>query len=102
MKNFRTYNLALELYRESRTLSLQSGVLTDQFERAILSVVLNLAEGSGRKSQTDQRRFYGTSLGSLREVQAMFDLAEANELRRKSDILGACIYKLIANTGGRP
>jgi hypothetical protein len=45
MKNFRTYNMALELYRKGQDLPLK-GELRDQFERASLSVVLNLAEGS--------------------------------------------------------
>jgi four helix bundle protein len=95
MKNFRTYDLALNLYRQSRSLQLPTAEMKEQFERAILSVTLNLAEGSGRVTAKDRRRFYVISLGSLREVQAIFDLVDHKGLAIMADVFGAHLYKLI-------
>ncbi|MCL5093826.1 MAG: four helix bundle protein [Patescibacteria group bacterium] len=49
--------------------------LTDQLRRAVISIVLNIAEGSDRKSDIDFRRFLRTSIGSLEEVVACLYLA---------------------------
>ncbi len=42
--------------------------MKNQFQRAMLSIVLNLAEGSAKSSHKERRKFYEISLGSLREV----------------------------------
>jgi four helix bundle protein len=99
MKNFRTYQLALELYKKSRELRFPSAEMKDQFERAILSVTLNLAEGSGRSTAKDRRRFYVMSLGSLREIQAIFDLLSMESFVRQADILAASLFRLTRNPG---
>ena len=46
MQKFKTYQLALKFYRNSQKLHLSSPH-KDQFRKASLSIVLNLAEGSG-------------------------------------------------------
>jgi len=46
MKNFRTYQIAVEFYRLSSKQRF-SGHLKDQFNRAASSIVLNLAGGPG-------------------------------------------------------
>lgn len=94
LQNFRSYQLAKEIYRQSKGLRLR-GEMRDQFERAMLSVVLNLAEGSGKTSPRERARFYAIALGSLREVQAVFDLAGEVAFFDKANILGAMIFKLI-------
>lgn len=50
--------------------------LVQQIRRAALSVHLNLAEGSSRKSLPERKRFYEISRGSLIEVDAAFDIAQ--------------------------
>jgi four helix bundle protein len=96
MKNFRTYLISVPFYREAITLPLASP-LKNQFKRAALSVPLNLAEGYGRISKADQKRFYRISLGSVRECQAILYLAGLDDSLafKLLDQTAASIYKLI-------
>ena len=96
MKAFRTYQIAVSFYRMSATLQL-SRPLRDQFARASASIVLNLAEGSGRSSKADQKRFYDIAFGSLRECQAVLDLADLTQspTAALADTLAAHLFKLI-------
>ena len=95
MINLRSYDLAVSLYRDCRGLRLSTG-LKDQITRASSSVVLNLAEGWGKRTQKDRNRYFVNALGSVREIQAIFDLEPetCEALVPKVDHLAACIYKL--------
>jgi len=53
--------------------------LGDQLRRASLSILNNLAEGSGKKSPREKNRYYEISLDSARECIPMLTIA----LRRK-------------------
>lgn len=82
MGNFRD----LEVWRLARVLAVLSRrasaslppeerySLGDQWRRAGYSVALNIAEGAGR-APGDFRRYLGYALGSLDELDAIFDLA---------------------------
>jgi len=96
MKNFRTYQIAVEFYRLSSKQRL-SGHLKDQFHRAASSIVLNLAEGAGRFGVKDQKKFFSIAFASLRECQAILTLAEMDcpDLEATGDKLAAHLYKLI-------
>jgi four helix bundle protein len=48
--------------------------LADQFTRASISIVLNLAEGAGNHSKPDKRRYYLTARGSATESAALLDV----------------------------
>jgi four helix bundle protein len=48
--------------------------LADQFTRASTSIVLNLAEGAGKYSKPDKRRYYLISRGSATESAALLDV----------------------------
>jgi four helix bundle protein len=48
--------------------------LSDQFTRASTSIVLNLAEGAGKHSKPDKRRYYLTARGSATESAALLDI----------------------------
>ena len=43
--------------------------------RAALSVKLNLAEGSSRKSEIERKRYYEISRGSIVEIDALLETA---------------------------
>ena len=96
MKNFRTYQIAVQFYQLLKQQTLPAH-LKDQLRRAAASIVLNLAEGSGRFGQKDRKRFYHIAFGSLRECQAILDLelAKNRQLKDCADRLAAHIYKLI-------
>jgi four helix bundle protein len=46
----------------------------DQIRRAALSIILNIAEGSARKTDNEFARFLEISIGSLNEVVACIDI----------------------------
>jgi len=102
MKNFRTYQLAMELYKKGRLLKIGSVSLKDQFDRASLSIVLNLAEGEGKATVKDRKKFFVIAMGSLREVQACLEILENQELGDLANKLGAYLHKLIRNTQPQP
>lgn len=97
MENFRTLNLAIEFYQAAKTTKLP-GPLDNQFQRALLSVPLNLSERSAKPTRKDRRKFYHIALGSFREVQTLLKLAGKQDLLSKSDSLGAHLYCLCKKT----
>ena len=94
--NFRTYNLAVSFYRLSQS-HVCARHLKEQLSRAASSIVLNLAEGAGRATKADQKRFFHIALGSLRECEAILTISttSSKEILKASDVLGAHLYKLI-------
>jgi four helix bundle protein len=50
------------------------GHLADQLTRASTSIVLNIAEGAGKFSKADKRRYYLTAAGSATESAAILDV----------------------------
>jgi four helix bundle protein len=48
--------------------------LADQLSRASTSIVLNVAEGAGKFSKPDKRRYYITAIGSATESAAILDV----------------------------
>jgi four helix bundle protein len=57
-----------------------SSVIRDQMDRASLSIVLNIAEGAGRRATQDKQRFYEIARGSATEVAAIIDVLRARAL----------------------
>jgi four helix bundle protein len=76
----------LDIYKSSKDFVLSCYKLTNEFpsnerfilkqqiRRAALSVHLNLAEGSSRKSTSERRRYYEIARGSIIEVDAALDI----------------------------
>jgi four helix bundle protein len=51
--------------------------LADQLKRAMASVILNIAEGNGRRGTKERRYFFSVARASAAEVSAALDVAEA-------------------------
>ena len=63
-------------YKEVQSLPLdEKYALTQQIRRAALSVHLNIAEGSSRKSLVERKRYYEIVRGSVIEIDTAFDIA---------------------------
>ena len=54
--------------------------LANQFTRASTSIVLDVAEGAGKASKPDKRRYYLTARGSATESAALLDVCLRLEL----------------------
>src|SRR5438477_124602 len=95
LHDFRAFQVATRFYQRCKTLSVPH-FLKEQLTRASSSVAMNLAEGSGKLSPKEQRRYYSISFGSLRECQAVLELEQVQdpELRAMADQLGAMLFKL--------
>jgi four helix bundle protein len=94
LKGFRSYELAVELYEQCQTIKAKSYV-TDQLLRASLSIVLNIAEGSGKPTMADKRRFYAIAFGSIRETQAILTLLREDRVSALADRLASNVYPLV-------
>lgn len=79
--NTRIYRKSLELIALSQRVieQLPRGYchLADQLRRAASSITLNFAEGSGKTSVRDRKRYFLTARGSANEVVAILDVALA-------------------------
>ena len=76
------YRIALEFQSIAGQLVPKRGCaeLRDQVDRASISIVLNIAEGCGRRSPADKGRFYSMARGSATECAAILDLLGARGL----------------------
>ncbi len=81
----------LDVYQKAKTLNkdvqrfLRSNkhadtYLRDQLRRASISMVINIAEGSGKFSPGDKRNFYTISRGSVYECVSVFELLLDDEV----------------------
>ena len=106
----------LEIYKRSKKLLKQVYQITEkypeiekynvisQLRRSILSIPLNIAEGYGRQSKEEFRRFLRISLGSSNEVEALLEISkelnylgekEYQKLSEENEIIGKMIFRMI-------
>ncbi len=64
------FNSSVSLFLEQAKVSKNK---KDQLERAAFSIMLNIAEGTGRFTKPDKRNFYIIARGSAFECVAIFD-----------------------------
>lgn len=95
MKNVRTYQIAVTFYHQTAALKIPAH-LSDQLRRAASSAALNTAEGAGRSSRKDQARFFDIAFASVKEAQAVLDLAAdpRTPAVATADKLAAHLYRL--------
>jgi len=79
-KTLDVYLIIRELIKETYKVSLllpaeEKFNMVQQIRRAALSVKLNLAEGSTRKSEIERKRFLEISRGSVVEIDAALETA---------------------------
>jgi four helix bundle protein len=78
----------------------------DQLSRASFSIVLNIAEGSGRFSKPDRRNFFVIARGSVFECVAILDVLHDQKsidepsfhsFLEKADELSRILYTMVKN-----
>lgn len=96
LKTFRTYQLAVTLYRNAVSIRLPAHNKR-QLLAATSSVAANLAEGHAKSSTADQARFFEIAYASCKESQAWLDMSGYSDepVGLLADKLGAHIYKLL-------
>ena len=84
MRNFRKYdiysdalNIATLVYGITKSFpKIEQFALTNQINRAVVSIASNIAEGSSRESEKDFAHFLEISLGSAYEVETQLLIAK--------------------------
>lgn len=102
-----SYQLSLQIYKLSKQYPKNElFALISQIQRAATSVPLNIAEGYGRKSKEEFKRFLKISLGSVNEVQVLLELSKDldyidinifEDMYSRYNVLGKKIFMLIEN-----
>ena len=64
--------------------------LGDQIVRSGLSIILNIAEGSGKNSDKELNRYFNIAIGSTNETLAVIDIM------KDFDLIGAEEYRTVS------
>jgi four helix bundle protein len=93
----KSVDLAAEISKFTESLPRGTYYLTDQLNRAALSVVANIAEGNGRWHVNERKTFFWIARGSAQECVAILEVCRRRELiaagaheRFKSDLERVC------------
>jgi len=106
-ERLKSYEFTLEIAKKVpdmlKCLPIGSAYLADQLKRAVSSILLNQAEGNGRRSFKERRRFFDIAIGSATESAAIFDIIYAygyinkivyQEIKDKLEQVVRILYKL--------
>ena len=83
MRNFRNYDVwsdgvdfSIEIYKQTENFhKKETYALSDQMQRAAVSIPSNIAEGCSRRSEKEFGHFLEISLGSAYEVETQMEIA---------------------------
>ena len=82
-----SYALTLEAYKVTKKLpDSERFNLVSQIRRAAISVHMNIAEGSSRKSIVERKRYYEIARGSVIEIDTALDIAFGLEYITKENL----------------
>ena len=96
LHRFDAYTLAVQLRRiVVRWLPLRRSELSDQLDRASISVPLNIAEGAGRSTPRERARHYTIARGSAVECLACLDLLELEQSAPDTTDARAVVLRLL-------
>lgn len=71
------HKLVLDIYKMTRNFPATEKLgLTNQIQRAAVSITSNIAEGFSRRSKREKMQFFYTALGSLTEIQNQILIAK--------------------------
>ena len=97
LHRFDVYRLALDFRRVVvKWLPLSRTELSDQLDRASISVPLNIAEGSGRSTPRERVRHYTIARGSAVECLACLDLVELEPSSPCTNEARAILFRLLS------
>ncbi|MEX0916711.1 MAG: four helix bundle protein [Candidatus Spechtbacterales bacterium] len=101
------HRFVLSVYRLSRKFPTEERFsLTNQIQRAVVSITSNIAEGFSRRSSKEKVQFYFISLASLAEVQNQLLIArdlgylpkkDFQEMAEKSVIIRKMLNRLVGS-----
>ena len=90
-KDFKVYKdsklLVANVFKLTRQFPKDFRYLADQINRCSLSIVLNIAEGSAKKSDKDFNRYIQNSLGSASELSAALEIVRDFNLVNISKVM---------------
>jgi four helix bundle protein len=78
--------------------------IRDQLKRASISIIINIAEGSGKFSKADKKNYYTISRGSVYECVSLLEILfdehhleqkQFNIYKDKYETISKMLYKLI-------
>lgn len=96
--------------RSTETWSRGYGFLSDQLNRAALSIAANIAEGNGRFTKPDRKNFFYIARGSDQECvpllepgrrRSLFSTARHDELKRDLEEIARMLAGLIRGVDSR-
>ncbi len=108
-QNLEVYKKAKSFHLECKSLILNNKLdnyVKDQLGRASFSIVLNIAEGSGKFSKPDRRNYFTTARASVFECVAILDMLYDSEVIKTeafekylkgADELSRILYAMIKN-----
>ena len=106
-KNFKVYQDSKQFCKSchdivEKNIKSRNKELASQIERALNSLVLNIAEGSADNSDIEFARFLGISIRSVYEVVAGFDLALLYGMIKveQNDRIELDAHELVKQLGG--